>query len=131
MPARDHTVVPAPWPATIFAIVDGEATVKRFQRGAAGRAWLVPVTAGTAPVAGDNVLILGKVVGRDARPFTSVARSRSQLPTRMPSPSGATTRLTRTCPAGTPARWSPKGGLTDSLYPAIAPHLLRVLRSTE
>lgn len=46
----------------VAAMLDGEATVKRFQRDAAGHAWLVPHNARFRPLAADDAVILGKVV---------------------------------------------------------------------
>ncbi|MCX4791915.1 transcriptional repressor LexA [Streptomyces sp. NBC_01221] len=46
----------------VAAMLDGEATVKRFQRDAAGHAWLVPHNDRFRPLAADNAVILGKVV---------------------------------------------------------------------
>ncbi|MGY4963534.1 transcriptional repressor LexA [Streptomyces sp. 900105245] len=46
----------------VAAMLDGEATVKRFQRDAAGHAWLVAHNPGFAPLAADEAVILGKVV---------------------------------------------------------------------
>ncbi|MFH8257822.1 transcriptional repressor LexA [Streptomyces roseolus] len=46
----------------VAAMLDGEATVKRFQRDAAGHAWLVPHNPRFRPLAADDATILGKVV---------------------------------------------------------------------
>lgn len=46
----------------VAAMLDGEATVKRFQRDAAGHAWLVAHNPAFAPLAADEAVILGKVV---------------------------------------------------------------------
>nr|WP_308290850.1 S24 family peptidase [Streptomyces cellostaticus] len=46
----------------VAAMLDGEATVKRFQRDAAGHAWLVAHNPGFQPLAADEAVILGKVV---------------------------------------------------------------------
>ncbi|MER5615895.1 transcriptional repressor LexA [Streptomyces sp. NPDC002215] len=46
----------------VAAMVDGEATVKRFQRDAAGHAWLVPHNYKLRPLAADDAVVLGKVV---------------------------------------------------------------------
>lgn len=46
----------------VAAMLDGEATVKRFQRDAAGHAWLVAHNPGLQPLAADDAVILGKVV---------------------------------------------------------------------
>lgn len=46
----------------VAAMLDGEATVKRFQRDAAGHAWLVAHNPRFQPLAADDAVILGKVV---------------------------------------------------------------------
>lgn len=46
----------------VAAMLDGEATVKRFQRDAAGHAWLVAHNPRFQPLAADHAVILGKVV---------------------------------------------------------------------
>lgn len=46
----------------VAAVLDGEATVKRFQRDVAGHAWLVAHNPGLAPLAADEAAILGKMV---------------------------------------------------------------------
>ncbi|WP_394427344.1 transcriptional repressor LexA [Streptomyces sp. SGAir0957] len=46
----------------VAALLDGEATVKQFQRDAAGHAWLVPRNRNYRPLAGDDAQIVGKVV---------------------------------------------------------------------
>ncbi|WND40829.1 transcriptional repressor LexA (plasmid) [Streptomyces sp. BB1-1-1] len=46
----------------VVAMLDGEATVKRFQRDAAGHAWLVAHNPRFQPLAADDAVILGKVV---------------------------------------------------------------------
>ncbi|MEU8588562.1 transcriptional repressor LexA [Streptomyces sp. NPDC048664] len=46
----------------VAAMLDGEATVKRFQRDAAGHAWLVAHNPAFQPLAADEAVILGKVV---------------------------------------------------------------------
>lgn len=46
----------------VAAMLEGEATVKRFQRDATGHAWLVPHNHRYKPLAADDAVILGKVV---------------------------------------------------------------------
>lgn len=46
----------------VAAMLDGEATVKRFQRDADGHAWLVAHNPRFQPLAADDAVILGKVV---------------------------------------------------------------------
>ncbi|MEU0213927.1 transcriptional repressor LexA [Streptomyces sp. NPDC006265] len=46
----------------VAAMLDGEATVKRFQRDAAGHAWLVAHNPRFQPLAADDAVILGRVV---------------------------------------------------------------------
>jgi repressor LexA len=41
-------------------MIDGEATVKTFQR-KGGHIWLLPANPAFAPISGDNCEILGKV----------------------------------------------------------------------
>ena len=45
----------------VAAMIDGEATVKTFQR-RDGHAWLLPHNAAYAPIPADEATILGKVV---------------------------------------------------------------------
>ena len=45
----------------VVAMIDGEATVKRFKR-EAGRVWLLPENPEYQPIDGNNAQILGKVV---------------------------------------------------------------------
>jgi repressor LexA len=44
----------------VAAMIDGEATVKTFQR-KGGHIWLLPANPAFAPINGDNCEILGKV----------------------------------------------------------------------
>ncbi|NEA52937.1 transcriptional repressor LexA [Streptomyces sp. SID13666] len=46
----------------VAAMIDGEATVKRFKRDEAGHAWLHPHNDAYSPIAGDDATILGRVV---------------------------------------------------------------------
>ncbi|MFD5066181.1 LexA family protein, partial [Streptomyces sp. NPDC058394] len=45
----------------VAAMLDGEATVKRFKR-EDGHVWLLPHNAAYQPIPGDEATILGKVV---------------------------------------------------------------------
>ncbi|AYG78028.1 LexA repressor [Streptomyces hundungensis] len=56
---RQQTALPG---NIVAALLDGEATVKRFQRDAAGHAWLVPHSTEFEPLRADEADILGKVV---------------------------------------------------------------------
>ncbi|GGY13132.1 transcriptional repressor LexA [Streptomyces xanthochromogenes] len=56
---RQQTALPGD---IVAALLDGEATVKRFQRDATGHAWLVPHNAEFQPLPADEADILGKVV---------------------------------------------------------------------
>jgi repressor LexA len=46
----------------VAARIDGEATVKTFKRSADGHVWLIPQNPVYPPIAGDDAIILGKVV---------------------------------------------------------------------
>lgn len=46
----------------VAALIDGEATVKTFKRGRDGRVWLMPHNPAFSPIAGDDAVIMGKVV---------------------------------------------------------------------
>ncbi|MCX5387473.1 transcriptional repressor LexA [Streptomyces sp. NBC_00083] len=46
----------------VAALLEGEATVKRFQRDEAGHAWLIPHNAEFEPLPADEADIIGKVV---------------------------------------------------------------------
>lgn len=45
----------------VAAMIDGEATVKTYKRHG-GHVWLMPSNANYAPIAGDNAVVLGRVV---------------------------------------------------------------------
>ena len=46
----------------VAAMIDGEATVKTYKRGRDGRVWLMPHNPAFSPIAGDDAVIMGKVV---------------------------------------------------------------------
>ena len=46
----------------VAAMIDGEATVKTYKRGRDGRVWLMPHNPAFSPIAGDEAVIMGKVV---------------------------------------------------------------------